>query len=226
MCCVLEVLRRVQSVTHEPRPVRRLSDPYRRRVLFGDEDRGMNAADRYRLVAQRLDDIVAAVPHRRWESPSPCEDWSAADVLAHLVTTELDLLERMSFGPSTAIDPSDPRAAWPLVRAHMQSVLEDPTRANFVYDGYFGPTTFAETINAFYCADLTVHGWDIATAAGLTEWLPIDGAEIDCVLASFGPQSTLAETIRQPGLFAAPTEVAPDADATTRLMAWLGRRTS
>ncbi len=186
----------------------------------------MNAADRYRTLARRFGDIVAAVPKDRWASPSPCEDWSAHDVLAHVVTTELDLLERLSFGPTDSIDMSDPERVWPLIRAHMQSVLDDPLRADFAYDGYFGPTTFADTVDAFYCADLTVHGWDIARATGLTAWEAVDHAEIDRVLVAFGPESSLAAAMRQPGLFAEPVDAGSSADPTTRLMAWLGRRTS
>lgn len=183
----------------------------------------MNAADRYRHLAQRFTDIVADVPPDRWASLSPCEDWSAHDVVVHVATTELDLLERLSFGPAASIDVSDPVHAWPVVRAHMQSALDDPARSGFAYDGYFGPTTFADTVNAFYCADLTVHGWDIARAAGLDRWEAVDPSEIDRILEAFGPQSSLAEAMRQPGLFNAPIEPPADADATTRLMAWLGR---
>jgi uncharacterized protein (TIGR03086 family) len=189
------------------------------------DDQTMSTAERYRRLSQRFTDIVASVPSDRFGSPSPCEGWSVSDIIGHVVTTELDILERMSFGPDSKPDVVDPLTAWPIVRARMQTVLENHDQAAFAYDGYFGPTTFSETIDTFYCADLTVHGWDIARAAGLTDWEPVEQSEIDTVMAAFGPDSALAPALRQPGLFGEPTTVADNADATTRLMAWLGRHT-
>ena len=44
-------------------------------------------SDRYRRLSQAFADTVAAVPDDRWENPSPCEDWTARDVVRHVVQT-------------------------------------------------------------------------------------------------------------------------------------------
>jgi uncharacterized protein (TIGR03086 family) len=183
----------------------------------------MSTPDRYKRLSHRFTQILDAVPEDGWDAPTPCDGWSVKDVVEHVVTTELDALEQRGFGPEVQPDISNAREAWPIVRAHMESILADPANVNFGYDGYFGPTTFGETIGSFYCADLTIHGWDIARAAGLSEWEQVDQEEIDMVMSAFGPDSPFAPAMRQPGLFNAPVVAEPGADATTRLMAWLGR---
>jgi uncharacterized protein (TIGR03086 family) len=176
----------------------------------------MHTADRYRRLAARFTELVKAVPADRWESATPCEGWTARDVLDHVVTTEFDVLGRMPFAPAA----SATAAAWPTVRDQIQAALDDPAKADYGYDGYFGPTTFAQTIDAFYNADLVVHTWDLATATDLTEFISIDPVEMEKVIADLAPMS---EMMRQPGLFGPARDVADDADAQTRFLAFFGR---
>ena len=42
-------------------------------------------ADRYRRLSGEFADKVAQVSPERWGAPSPCEDWTARDVVAHIV---------------------------------------------------------------------------------------------------------------------------------------------
>jgi uncharacterized protein (TIGR03086 family) len=116
--------------------------------------------------------------------------------------------------------PKQSAAAWPTVRDQIQAALDDPAKADYGYDGYFGPTTFAQTIDAFYNADLVVHTWDLATATDLTEFISIDPVEMEKVIADLAPMS---EMMRQPGLFGPARDVADDADAQTRFLAFFGR---
>ena len=94
----------------------------------------MTPADRYRHHADRFDRLLAAVPADRWDAPSPCDGWTALDVVRHVADTELDLLGRMAFEPPS-IDGLEPLAAWPLVRTAMAAALDDPARAGFAYEG-------------------------------------------------------------------------------------------
>ncbi len=178
-------------------------------------------ADRYRRLATRFTDLVNAVPDDRWSAPSPCDEWTAIDVVKHVVTTEADLLGRMPFAPGTAEDTTDALASWPRVRDLIQAALDNPEHATYTYDGYFGPTTFAATVDQFYSMDLVVHAWDLARAAGLTEFEAIDPTEIDTITEAFAP---LAGTMRQPGLFNEEIAVPAEADAQTRFLAFTGRK--
>lgn len=181
-------------------------------------------SDRYRRLAARFTEIVDAVPAERWASPSPCAGWTARDVVAHVASTERDMLARMPFGTAAAsIDvDADPVAAWPAVRGLVQAAVDDPAQAGHVYDGWFGPTTFGETIEHFYCFDLVVHGWDVARAAGLTQLeaiAPDDAAWARSAMASMG------DTVRMDGVLG-PEQSVDEATASPqdRLLAWAGRR--
>lgn len=172
-------------------------------------------ADRYRQLAARFSYLVEAVPEEGWSQPSPCEGWSAGDVLDHVISSELGFLERFGVAPE-GDDPS-----WAEVRDAMQDVLDDPGRADTAYDGFFGPTTFAETVDGFYSFDLLVHGWDIARAVGFDHH---EDMPEDLVERYFEVIRSRGEAVRGPGVFGPPLEVDDDAPLRTRFLAFLGRR--
>jgi hypothetical protein len=45
----------------------------------------MTTAQRYRMLAGDMTDRIAAVPKDRWDAPTPCEDWTARDLVGHLI---------------------------------------------------------------------------------------------------------------------------------------------
>jgi uncharacterized protein (TIGR03086 family) len=180
-----------------------------------------SAADRFRDLSDRFTALIDAVPDSRWASPSPCAEWNAADIVDHVVTTEADLLGRMPFAPEPPLDLGSPRRAWPAVRDHVQLALDTPEHAGHAYDGYFGPTTFADTVDQFYNFDLVVHCWDLARATGLAEFEPIDPAEIERLTISM---SALGDNMRGPGVIGPALDVGDGADPQTTFLAFLGRR--
>jgi uncharacterized protein (TIGR03086 family) len=180
--------------------------------------------DRYRRLASHFTAVVNAVPSASWNRPSPCHEWTALDVLSHVASTQLDLLGRMPFAPKglvASVDLVDPLTAWPIVCDLVQGALDTPSQAGCSYEGYFGPTTFADTISSFYNADLVLHAWDIAQAADLPEHLPIDPTEILRIRSDFVPYN---EMIRMPGIFGPEQEVGAHASEQERFLAWSGRR--
>ena len=44
-------------------------------------------SERYRQRSQEFADTVAAVPEDRWSNQSPCDEWTARDVVRHVVQT-------------------------------------------------------------------------------------------------------------------------------------------
>lgn len=177
-------------------------------------------ADRYRRLAGAFTGTVAAVPADRWESPSPCEQWTARDVVRHVVDTHgmfLGLVGR----ELDAIPPvdDDPLAAWCAARDAVQGDLDDPARAGATFQGWRGPSTFAEAIGRFICFDQIIHRWDIARAVGLDERIdPVDVSLAFELVAYYG------DDLRRPGVCGAALEPPPGADEQTRLLAVLGRR--
>ena len=178
-------------------------------------------ADRFRRLAAHFTATVDAVPDERWDDPSPCEGWSARDVVRHVATTEWDFLTRLELAPAGVVPDPEPLAAWPTSRDAVQAVLDDPARADTPYESSFGPTTFSSVVDRFYAFDLIVHAWDIARAAGLPELEPMPADEIARVTAD---AEALGEALRSPGVCGPPVPVPDDADAQSRLLGFLGRQ--
>ncbi len=113
----------------------------------------------YRAALTPLTDIIAAVPD--WSAPSPCEGWSALDVLDHVLMTHSTMVA---------------------------ALLDDQQISGIAYDGFFGPTTLGETMDRFYVFDMLVHRWDLARAAGTdTRFTDAELDLIEASAASFGP---------------------------------------
>lgn len=177
-------------------------------------------SDRYRRLAEAITSKIAAVPADRWESPSPCADWTARDVVRHLIEAQQQVIGHVGLvlesGPPVE---EDPMAAWVAARDSVQKILDDPERARLPYDGFFGPTTLAATIDRFIGFDLVIHGWDLARATGQDE--RIDPVEVRRV---FEDARALGDNLRLPGVCGPEVSAPPDADEQTRLLAYVGRR--
>ncbi|NKR78957.1 TIGR03086 family protein [Rhodococcus hoagii] len=61
--------------------------------------------DLYRRLAAAFTDRVDAVPADRWEAASPCEGWTARDVLTHVVETQSHMVGVVGLSSPTAPPP-------------------------------------------------------------------------------------------------------------------------
>jgi uncharacterized protein (TIGR03086 family) len=178
------------------------------------------SADRFRTLAAAFTDRVEAVPADRWESPSPCEGWTARDVVRHMVGN-VDMFHGMigEERPSGKTVDDDPVAAWAEARDAMQAALDDPETARREYDGFFGRTTLEQSVDRLMGADLVVHAWDLARATGGDEKL-----DPDAVHEVFTALQPMDEMLRAPNAFGPKLDPPAGADEQTRLLAFLGRR--
>lgn len=133
----------------------------------------------YVRLAGAFGSVVDRVPASAWDAPSPCEGWSARDVLDHVVQSQRGFLAERGIDATTPADldadrSTDPSGAWRAHDERMRELLADPTVAGTEYDGVFGRTTVGQSIVAFHGFDMVVHRWDIAVAAGLDERLTDD----------------------------------------------------
>src|SRR6478752_1635951 len=120
----------------------------------------MNNIKLYRSRADRFARILADAGGR-WDAPTPCEDWTVADVVSHVITTERDFLARHELASGDA-PTGDPLRAW---RAHATDTLAD-----------------------FYGWDLVIHGWDVARATGQLDPITDDEAiGLDVASEAWGP---------------------------------------
>jgi len=174
----------------------------------------------FRQRADRFTQVVDAVDVSGddWDAPSPCDGWSARDVVGHVLQTQRDFLGTQGLEVGPQPDLADPAAAWRAQRAQVTSVLEADGVAAREYDGYFGRTTIAATVADFYGWDLVVHGSDVARATG-QEWSVSDAEAADLHATADGWGAAL----HSEGVCADAVEVGDDASVTDRLLARLGR---
>ena len=173
----------------------------------------------YRAADRPLTEILAAVPAAAWSSPSPCEGWTAADVVGHLIETQRDFLATHGADLGEAPDvAADPAAAWRVHAGQVARALSDDALPAREFDGFFGPTTVGAAFEQFYVWDMVVHRWDVARAVGADPALTDE--ELDRIEAGadgFGPALNM-EGICRPAV-----EVSGAADREVRVLARLGR---
>jgi len=176
-------------------------------------------SDRYRRLAAGFTERVTAVPPDRWSSPTPCEAWTATELVAHVAEAAglfLGLVDRQAPAAPSAGD--DPVGAWEASRDAIQAGLEDPAIAGLEYEGELGQATFEMAIDRFATPDLVIHTWDLSRAVGLDEHLDPD--DVRQVLEVMEPMD---EMLRLSGMFGPKIDTPAGADEQTRLLAFLGR---
>lgn len=176
-------------------------------------------AARFDAANAPLTTVIDAVDPEAWSRPSPCDDWDARAVVAHLIGTQRDFFERqgIELGDAPAVD-ADPGRAWHDHVAGVRPLLDDPAVVDRAFDGWFGPTTIGETIVRFYVMDMIAHRWDLARAVGAGAAFTdseLDQLEVD--VDGYG------DAAYAPGVFKPGIEAPADADRQTRVLARMGR---
>lgn len=177
-------------------------------------------ADNYRRRAAELSRRIEAVPEGRWDDQSPCAEWSARDVLRHIIETHQSTAGNAddSLSLEQSVD-EDPAAAWAEARDQMIVLLDDPERAGGEYDGMFGTTTVGQTVDGFIGFDLIVHGWDIARATGGDETI---SPQLVAEATEFA--QTLGDNLHRDGVCGPEVSVPGDASDQDKLLGRLGRQ--
>ena len=178
-----------------------------------------NTAKQYQAALRPLTAVIEAVQPDGWNAPSPCEDWTARDVVRHMILTQREMLTGHGVDLGTPPDlETDPAGAWLHHTERVLQAVADEALVGRAYDGHFGPTTVGSTMEQFYVWDMYVHRWDLARATSLPAELT--DAELDRIergADSFGP------ALHMDGICRPSIDVSPDADRTTRVLARLGR---
>ncbi len=176
----------------------------------------------YTKAVYTMDAVVQRVPDSVWDQQSPCELWSAKQVLGHFMRAGQHIAAAAS-GQSGADERSeaevagaDPKATWAASRDALLAALDHEGALAQSFNGPFGPGTIDDFL-AIHAMDCLLHTWDIAKTAGIDACLPVDMAAAGAAgLASFG------DAVRGPGLFGPAVDVETD-DPVARLVAIAGR---
>jgi uncharacterized protein (TIGR03086 family) len=176
-------------------------------------------ADRYRRRAAAFARLIAAIPVDRWGRQSPCPDWTALDVVRHVVDSQGMFLGFVGdvMPPGPAVD-DDPLGAFLHATGAVQQRLDDPELSARTFEGFSGTQSFTQSVDRFLSFDLVVHRWDVARATGGDE--SIEAADVDALQAA---AEALGDAMRGPGAFGPEVPVADDAGPQDRLLAFLGR---
>jgi len=176
-------------------------------------------ADQYRTADAPLRQVIDAVPTDRWSAPSPCEGWTARDVVRHLVDAQRSFLTDRGVALPDAPDvDADPADAWHAHADAVAALLEDEAVTSIAYDGHFGPATVGDTMLRFYAFDMVAHRWDLAQATG--QDASFSDAELDQLetgMDGFG------DALYSPGVARGGVEAPEGASRQDRVLARLGR---
>jgi uncharacterized protein (TIGR03086 family) len=181
----------------------------------------ISAADEHRQIAADFTTTVAGVAPAAWDNPAPPEGWVARDVVRHLTEWFPAFLQSatgnvLPAGP--AVD-DDPVGAWRTQTAAVQALLDDPATAEKVHDfPHMGTMPLQNVVSMIYTSDVFMHRWDLARATEQDETL-----DPERCAAMFEGMLPMDEVLRQSGHYGPRVDVPDDADAQTRLLAFIGR---
>ncbi|MPZ62476.1 MAG: TIGR03086 family protein [Propionibacteriales bacterium] len=167
---------------------------------------------------------VHDVPTDRWDTPTPCTEWSVRDLVNHLAGEHFwaphllrgETLEQVGDRYDGDLLGDDPVAAWESAAAISRAAWSRAPSAGTPVHVSFGQIPLEEYAGQMY-VDLVVHGWDLARGAGLDA--TIDSAIAQRLLTMVEPN---AAAFAASGVFGPPVAV-DSANPADRLLGMLGR---
>ena len=176
-------------------------------------------AQRHRAIGRGFTDRVRGT--RSWDVPSPVAEWTARDVVHHLVEWLPPFL-RAGSGVELPGGPSvddDPVGAWQAHCDAVQALLDDPaTASRRLANPHIGELPLDRAVDQFYTADVFMHTWDLARATGQDDRL--DAGLCGQMLAGM---EQAEEAMRSSGQYGARVEVPEDAGPQIRMLGFIGR---
>jgi uncharacterized protein (TIGR03086 family) len=176
-------------------------------------------------ACQRTAQVLANVNDDQLTAPTPCENLRLDELVAHVGVLALAFTAaaRKDFGPMTDTPPTDGapldedwRTTYPTRLAELARAWQDPA----AWEGMSraGGVDFpGEVGGSIALAEVVLHGWDVARAAGVS--YDADEATTNALLeylAQFDPSGT-------PGMFGPAVPTAENAPAFDRIIAMSGR---
>ncbi len=189
-------------------------------ALHGNVTGMSEVSDRYATVADGFSARLAGMTDERWAAaPSPCTEWTARDIVVHVINTHLHVRAALGDIPAGDVSPDDNlEAQWWSATHAVRTALADDALASRTVGGMFGEQPFESLVGRLLCADTLIHTWDLARATGQDDRLDEDASEK--ALTFLTP---IDDAIRRPGGFAPKLPPLPGADAQARLLAFAGR---
>ena len=179
-------------------------------------------ADKYRRLVAGFSAVVDAVPADKWSAPAPCADWTARDVVAHVVAGTWQISSVVTGRSPELGDPElgdDPAATWAQARDLALAALTYENLAKNVPSPVGGEISLDQRIGMFSTLEVLIHTWDLAKAAGIDVVL-----DPEVVRETYDELLPMDEIIRIPNVFGPKVEPPAGADLQTTLMCFTGRQ--
>ena len=175
--------------------------------------------DRWQMVAAGFGDRVRSVPADQWSAATPCVDWTARDIVGHVVGYYRSLAgEVTAEGPGPMGNDEEPAAAWNQAYQRLQSLAQDPAALATEVSSPTGPSPLEQVLGTIVSMDTHVHTWDLGRAMG--QDVQLDPGVVALIRQMLEP---IDDLIRQPGIYGPKIEPPAGADEQTQLLCFLGR---
>lgn len=172
--------------------------------------------ERYDTAAAGFRRRLAPLGPSDFERPSPCEGWTAGDLVDH--STGVLVSVSQLAGPKVDDDETASRIdRFDRAARVLHDKVADGALAASLVDSPFGRIALKQLVSSVVVHDLLVHTWDLARATGGDEEL-----DEPLVIHTFASMAPLDEVLREHG-FAEKVEPPAGADAQTQLLCFLGR---
>jgi uncharacterized protein (TIGR03086 family) len=178
-------------------------------------------AAEHRSIAGTFAERVRGVAQEAWDNQAPVPEWTARDVVRHLLDWFPAFLADgagIKLPRGASVD-NDPVAAWEHHARAVQEILDDPATPDRTFAHPRLPETpLDQAISRFYTNDVFMHTWDLARATGQDERLDEDRCR-----ELYEGMLPLDDVLRQSGQYGSKVPVPDDADWQTMLLGFIGR---
>jgi uncharacterized protein (TIGR03086 family) len=177
---------------------------------------------RHRRALAGFDTVVdfAAGDPDLWARPTPCEGWTARDVVNHVMEIHVVVAHRLGEeveGPKPA-EADEIAGGWRAARdAALRALAHDGALDRLISVPNGGEMAAGRFVNVI-TTDVLVHTWDIARAVGADERL-----DPDLVERAHKAAIPMDALIRSSGMFGPRIEIGDDADPQSKMLAFFGR---
>lgn len=186
-----------------------------------------NSAELFDRGLDTFGGVVRSLDDADWDRDSPCDGWTARDVLGHLGTSVqmgTSVLQGQEPSWPDVDRPADlvqgsPVDHWDALATEAQAAM-DGADLDLEMDTPMGRKTVADRL-AFPAIDLYVHAWDLARAAGRGDDIEVPDDVIALAHQQIDPLPE--EAVRGPKGSFGPEVVVADGTPTEQFLGWTGR---